>query len=160
MFNKYRAWDKNQKVFVYDGDLWHPQYYRGDVHPAKVTNLGILWTNKLLNTYYVTYKNKCFYPNWEALELYDRNIILERSTDLPDINGKKIYEGDKVRVGECNDGLWLDSTEHTVVWGKNWYPAFHLSPSLECEVNDFCYVGDYGIWDIEVIGNIHEGRQK
>lgn len=82
---------------------------------------------------------------------------LMQFTGLLDKNGKEIYDGDIVRIGDYDEGIWIDDDIHSIEYqGGCGYPAFELKPHPGHEMNGLAYVFQSGEQDIEVIGNIHE----
>jgi uncharacterized phage protein (TIGR01671 family) len=80
---------------------------------------------------------------------------------LTDKDGRKIFEGDKVRYrfeysGEDEDEGFDDWEYATVEWhGGCGYPAFDLSPN-EMDFNALANIFQSGDYMIEIIGNIHD----
>lgn len=75
-------------------------------------------------------------------------------TGVNDKNGKKIFEGDIVRLQDCH------SSYYVVVWHK--YKWIFRYSNKETEYYPFCTIDDnfrrgYGIREyVEVVGNIHD----
>lgn len=88
------------------------------------------------------------------------NAGLEQFTGLSDKNGKEIYEGDIVLVGDFKDygdgPEWGDHSTHSIKW-MDGYPAFDLSPQLDTDCNGLQYALE--VQSVEVIGNIHENTE-
>jgi uncharacterized phage protein (TIGR01671 family) len=82
-------------------------------------------------------------------------------TGLKDKDGRKIFEGDKVRYrfeysGEDDEEGFDDWEYATVEWhGDSGYPAFDLSPN-DMDCNALAHIFQSGDYMIEVIGNIHD----
>ena len=80
----------------------------------------------------------------------------EQFTGLHDKNGKEIYEGDIVSVKY--EGY--DPSTHTIKYfSGEGYPAFDLSPHLDCESNGLSYISEGDCVSMKIIGNIHENPE-
>jgi uncharacterized phage protein (TIGR01671 family) len=80
-------------------------------------------------------------------------VELMQYTGLKDRNGKEIYEGDIIQTYLDGD----KDTIHVVKWhGAKRYPAFDLSPYIDCDCNAMSYYHEGNDAGMEVIGNIYE----
>lgn len=77
-------------------------------------------------------------------------------TGLKDKDGLEIFEGDIVKT---NYDSGYEILNHVVQWGGTAYPAFELSPELNCECNGFSHIFEVGDMTIEVIGNAHKNPE-
>ncbi|EKZ1038186.1 hypothetical protein RAZ63_001518 [Listeria monocytogenes] len=79
-------------------------------------------------------------------------------TGLKDKNGKKIFEGDIVAFSEDDFHVFNSQVEYFLEDG---YPAFDIKvPSTYYfDSNVFSEVSMSGLYEIEVIGNIHENPE-
>lgn len=134
---KFRAWDKKQNKMIYDGGLYH-QYetdsflLKRKVYPCKVTNIGILYTNKLTDVQKDDYIEVCkgsfketYYSNWESETLFSNDMEIMQYTGLKDKNGVEIYEGDLLEDEEkqlweaiFNNGSFI--VENVFIPGRQW----------------------------------------
>jgi hypothetical protein len=110
----------------------------------------------------------------EAMGLYDisKTVKVEQWTgafDNQSIPPKKIFDGDKIRVGgpdfdsSFNEelGEYIDVEEYYVEWrGDEQYPAFDLRPAsghqFPCDSNRIAYLLTEIGCRIKVIGTIHD----
>ncbi|HAK0912954.1 TPA: hypothetical protein H1100_002092 [Listeria monocytogenes] len=83
------------------------------------------------------------------------DVVLMQYTGLKDKNGKKIFEGDIVAFSEDDFHVFNSQVEYFLEDG---YPAFDIKvPSTYYfDSNVFSEVSMSGLYEIEVIGNIHE----
>ncbi|AHL18715.1 YopX family protein [Listeria monocytogenes] len=79
-------------------------------------------------------------------------------TVLKDKNGKKIFEGDIVAFSEDDFHVFNSQVEY---FSEDGYPAFDIKvPSTYYfDSNVFSEVSMSGLYEIEVIGNIHENPE-
>ncbi|EAG9354573.1 hypothetical protein CW895_12295 [Listeria monocytogenes] len=86
------------------------------------------------------------------------DIVLMQYTGLKDKNGKKIFEGDIVAFSEDDFHVFNSQVEYFLEDG---YPAFDIKvPSTYYfDSNVFSEVSMSGLYEIEVIGNIHENPE-
>ncbi|HAA6093767.1 TPA: hypothetical protein U0W02_001915 [Listeria monocytogenes] len=79
-------------------------------------------------------------------------------TVLKDKNGKKIFEGDIVAFSEDDFRVFNSQVEY---FSEDGYPAFDIKvPSTYYfDSNVFSEVSMSGLYEIEVIGNIHENPE-
>ena len=76
-------------------------------------------------------------------------------TGLKDKYGKEIYEGDIVSAIVFGEG-----SIHKIEYGDaDDYPAFELSPDLDCDCNSIQYCLADANNTLEVIGNIYENKE-
>ncbi len=94
---KFRAWDKEKKVMVYDNDTdWR------DTYPVSVTNKGIIFCDKGrwgVENEVKDEDGRVGYQQWEY-DKYYQNVELMEWTGFVDQVGTEIYEGDIVRFQE------------------------------------------------------------
>ncbi|EIG9005671.1 hypothetical protein LGD93_000505 [Listeria monocytogenes] len=86
------------------------------------------------------------------------DVVLMQYTGLKDKNGKKIFEGDIVAFSEDDFHVFNSQVEYFLEDG---YPAFDIKvPSTYYfDSNVFSEVSMSGLYEIEVIGNIHENPE-
>ncbi|AJE28051.1 hypothetical protein SE24_046 [Listeria phage vB_LmoS_188] len=86
------------------------------------------------------------------------DVVLMQYTVLKDKNGKKIFEGDIVAFSEDDFHVFNSQVEY---FSEDGYPAFDIKvPSTYYfDSNVFSEVSMSGLYEIEVIGNIHENPE-
>jgi len=127
---KFRAWDKKNKRMA---EVWSIHWKAWD------SDGGI-------NFVKVCYGD----GTYELFEHHEVELI--QSIGCKDKNGVEIFAGDIVAVA---DGYADGRSIHAIKWMGKWdYPAFDLSPRLDCESNGIAYAICEADWSIEVIGNI------
>ncbi|HBB5545038.1 TPA: hypothetical protein KBR98_001906 [Listeria monocytogenes] len=86
------------------------------------------------------------------------DVLLMQYTGLKDKNGKKIFEGDIVAFSEDDFHVFNSQVEY---FSEDGYPAFDIKvPSTYYfDSNVFSEVSMSGLYEIEVIGNIHENPE-
>ena len=112
------------------------------------------WCEKDKTMYYVN-SNNCIFTKQRRLNLSsvfnnesDRYIPLQ-STGLRDRNGKLIYEGDIVRLGQ-------EDTDIGIVMWNDGECAYNVDEKLNHRVSDFtCWCEEY----LEIISNIYENKE-
>lgn len=140
---KFRAWDKFHKRFICKDDYWEDNVFLqiGE----SLFNATAFGEITELYQYGVSNDNPTFMEDADS----DR-YILEQYTGLKDKNGKEIYEGDILKIGN----KWNNDT--TDIAEVKWYRGgFMLKLKGYFGYRDIEYF-DKDCEKHEVIGNIHE----
>ncbi|MBF2435364.1 YopX family protein [Listeria innocua] len=119
---------------------WDKEVKEMDYNPSVIE----IWQNKPINEQF-------------RLESEEK-LIWMQYTGLKDKNGKKIFEGDIVAFSEDDFHVFNSQVEYFLEDG---YPAFDIKvPSTYYfDSNVFSEVSMSGLYEIEVIGNIHENPE-
>ncbi|EAC9862488.1 hypothetical protein LP21_03120 [Listeria monocytogenes] len=132
--------------------------FRGKaIHPNSLEQIVGSWA------YGGIFENKIISRNLD-MDSHYRGFISEieidiktigQYTGLKDKNGKKIFEGDIVAFSEDDFHLFNSQVEY---FSEDGYPAFDIKvPSTYYfDSNVFSEVSMSGLYEIEIIGNIHE----
>ncbi len=150
---EFRGQDKNGN--------WHYGYYTKDVYRGskKVIDCIVEYSEYTLN-------------GKKEIDIKIFDVIPEtigQYIGMKDKNGKKIYEGDKVRCTHYNFGSWGEELEHSYIYIKDRIVKFDLS-SLRYVFKD-PEGGTMSVWNIdnimqnnkntiEVIGNITDNPEQ
>jgi uncharacterized phage protein (TIGR01671 family) len=78
-------------------------------------------------------------------------ITVGQSTDLPDRNGKTIYEDDYIKYNE-----WLSPLVHKVFWSMGGFNAAPARMSFSSSAEDWQNVGRT---DCDILGNVHDNPE-
>jgi hypothetical protein len=130
---KFRAWDKQRKQMLFDGDYWSGENRQKDnssiCYPILVTNHGVQWCKK--------------YPHpmpEDAIE-FDRmtmeDLELMERTGFKTADGKDIYEEDIVRIG----------TEYNNLSQKNGKPVYETVRMIHGRWEPLCFFKD-GLFNV------------
>lgn len=118
------------------------------------------WTEEGEEMYYDVYpfKNDTLLLSYDEIafdEVPASEFILMQSTGLFDMYDKEIFEGDIVKLSNCDDDEYVTP----VVWDKN-YACFSVSFSGKYPM-PFDYLEEFytELKDIEVVGNIYENPE-
>ncbi|MCO4274294.1 YopX family protein [Pseudarthrobacter sp. HLT3-5] len=154
---KFRAWDKQRKQMLHDGDYWSAENrQKGNssiCYQILVMNHGVRWCKKYPS------------PMPEGAFEFDRmtmeDLELMEYTGLKDKNGIEIYEGDLLR--------WID-WEQELTETPDLDVVIYLNSEARFAMNTFrdgkhIGTGDeenrylLGMDEFEVIGNIYENPE-
>ncbi|EOD4917615.1 YopX family protein [Listeria monocytogenes] len=119
---------------------WDKEVKEMDYNPSVIE----IWQNKPINEQF-------------RLESEEK-LVWMQYTGLKDKNSKKIFEGDIVAFSEDDFHVFNSQVEYFLEDG---YPAFDIKvPSTYYfDSNVFSEVSMSGLYEIEVIGNIHENPE-
>ncbi|MCD2223218.1 YopX family protein [Listeria cossartiae] len=119
---------------------WDKEVKEMDYNPSVIE----IWQNKPINEQF-------------RLESEEK-LIWMQYTGLKDKSGKKIFEGDIVAFSEDDFHVFNSQVEY---FSEDGYPAFDIKvPSTYYfDSNVFSEVSMTGLYEIEVIGNIHENPE-
>ena len=93
----------------------------------------------------------------DGVKWYFSEIELMQYIGIEDEDGEEIYDDYIVKFVDEYDGR--ESIHKVEYCSSNGYPAFELSPLLDCESNGFAYVYQGGGGTLKVIGNIHQNPE-
>ncbi|TYU76317.1 hypothetical protein FZX00_05120 [Listeria monocytogenes] len=119
---------------------WDKEVKEMDYNPSVIE----IWQNKPINEQF-------------CLESEEK-LVWMQYTGLKDKNGKKIFEGDIIAFSEDDFHVFNSQVEY---FSEDGYPAFDIKvPSTYYfDSNVFSEVSMSGLYEIEVIGNIHENPE-
>jgi hypothetical protein len=127
---KFRVWDKQRKVFL------HESQNARDAHNLYIDLQGNLTSVN--------------YPNAEILA---GNFVLQRFTELYDMHGKPIYEGDVVETYLCFDRIYRIQPKEKIYIAAKCFQDSNLVP-LSSGGPDGCEVFE----DMKIIGHIYDEK--
>ena len=137
---KFRAWDKDHSVMIYFGEL-------------EIDYTAGFWKSEGIDNYRVeAFREADGIGGYNHDDFNDSvTAILMQYTGLK-IGGKDLYEKDKVRFRESSSDDWnIGQVEYC---GDRDYPAFDVTPSIDCDSNGLSYI--MAVCEAEIIGNVYE----
>lgn len=170
---RFRAYDTNKNVMVYDGHLYYPEKLtkyelEQKVYPCTVTSHGILFTRKVPKEYEDDYvevtKNghrQTYYSSWEYEQLCSKDLIIMSSTGQKDNRGQYIFKGDIIKqvlssIDDNGQSHKPDNKCYEVIFEDGCY--FLSRPYKETRyVRDFASLSEFvGLDRFEIIGHIFD----